>query len=215
MKSPSTFSMRGLAAAFGRLAAALALSGVYVLASAQPSPGTINVSANVYGLSFPQPSPATGFSNNGSTATASSFLYDPVNMDFSGTASASGTGGGDPSITLSTTGSEGSSAAYTPYNYTLSGTIDYSFEVNSAMSDQVSEILITGNVSASGDLFYPAMFDITSTAATTSDEDLLIDYFEPEIAGSTLNYGLSSPASQDFVLALYPLTDTAYTITYS
>lgn len=212
MKSPSLFGIRGHAAATGRLAAALVLAGVYSLAPAQLSPGTITVSANVYGTGS-LPAPTTGTSTTGATITVSPFLYDPVAGDISGTATASGTGGSDPNITLSTTGMYGSSPAYTPYSYNVSGTIHYSFEATSAISDQPAEILIYGNISASGSLYYPAVYDITSSATTTPDEDLLFRSLEPAESGSTSNYALFSPASQDFNIPLWVLTNTPYTIT--
>ncbi|MGA2018344.1 MAG: hypothetical protein ABSH26_15460 [Opitutaceae bacterium] len=212
MKSPSLFGTRGYAAATGRLAVALVLAGVYSLASAQLSPGTITVSANVYGTGS-IPTPTTGTSTTGATITVSPVLYDPVAMDISGTATASGTGGSDPNLTLSTTGMYASGSAYTPYNYNVSGTIQYSFEATSAVSGQPAAVLIYGNISASGSLYYPASYDITSSASTIANEDLLFTSLEPSESGSTLNYHLFSPASEDFNIPLTVLTNTPYTIT--
>ncbi len=215
MKSPTAFGIRGHAAAAGRLAAALVLAGIYTLASAQISPllpGTITVSANVYGIG-PAPALTVGYSNTGATVTVSPFLYDPVAMDNSGTATASGTGGTDPNITLSTTGMYASSFAYTPYNYNAIGLIQYSFEATSSISDQPAEVLIYGNISASGSLDYPASYDITSDASPILNENLLFNSLEPTLSGNTFNYTLSSPASEDFNIPLDVLTNTAYTIT--
>jgi hypothetical protein len=215
MKSPTAFAIRGHAAASGRLAAALVLAGIYTLASAQISPllpGTITVSANVYGIG-PAPAPAVGYSNTGATVTVSHSLYDPVALDNSGTATASGTGGTDPNITLGTTGMYGSSFAYTPYNYSVSGTIQYAFEATSSIDDQPAEVLIYGSISASGSLDYPANYDITSDASTIPDENLLFNALNPAEVGDTFNYSLSSPATQDFNIPLDVLTNTPYTIT--
>jgi hypothetical protein len=216
MKSLSAFSIRGHAAATGRLAAVLILAGVYSLASGSLAPllpGTITVSANVYGGIGPAPAAAVGISNTGATVTVSPFLYDPVAMDDSGTATASGTGGTDPNITLSTTGMYASSFAYTPYNYYASGTIQYAFEATSSISDQPAEVLIYGTISASGSLYYPASYDITSDASPIANEDLLFNALEPAEAGNTFNYSLFSPATQDFNIPLDVLTNTPYTIT--
>ncbi len=220
MKSISTIGIRGKVAAIGQLTAALLLTGYFSSAFAQLAGGTINVSSTVYGLGLVPP-PTTGSSTNGSLVSVSSFLYDPVNLDFSGTASANATGGNDPSIHLATTGMFGSGPDFTPYNYNVSATIQYSFEVDGPVSNQPAILDINGNVNASGSLFYPAMFDITSTAAyspivaDSPDEDLLINYFNPELTGSTLNYGVFSPASQNFAFDLFLLTNNVYTITYA
>jgi hypothetical protein len=175
-------------------------------------PGTITVSANVYPIG-PVPPPTVGYSNNGATVTVSPFLYDPVAMDNSGTATASGTGGPDPNITLGTTGMYASSFAYTPYNYSVSGMIQYAFEATSSMSDQAAQVLIYGDISASGSLDYPANYDITSDASAIPDADLLFNSLNPAESGDTFNYSLSSPATQDFNIPLDVLTNTPYTIT--
>jgi hypothetical protein len=215
MKSPTAFAIRGHAAATGRLAAALALAGTCTLASAQLIspllPGTITVSANVYGIGA-APAATVRYSNTGATVTASHSLYDPVAMDNSGSATATGTGGPDPNMTLSTTGMYGSSFAYTPYNYSVSGTFDYSFAVISSISDQPAEVLINGSISASGSLDYPANFDITSDASPIPDENLLFNALNPALEGNTFNYSLSNPETQDFIIPLDVLTNTPYTI---
>jgi hypothetical protein len=214
MKSPSAFGIRGQAAATGRLAAVLVLAVVSSRASntmAPLLPGTITVSANVYPIG-PAPAATVGISNTGATVTVSPFLYDPVAMDNSGTATASGTGGSDPNITLGTTGMYASSFAYTPYNYSVSGLIQYAFEVTSSISDQPAEVLIYGTISASGSLDYPANYDITSDASAIPNENLLFNSLDPADSGNTFNYSLSSPATQAFNISLDVLTNTPYTI---
>jgi hypothetical protein len=215
MKSPTAFAIRGHAAATGRLAAALVFAGTYTLASAQLNlpllPGTITVSANVYSIGA-APAATVGYSNTGATVTVSHSLYDPIALDNSGTATASGTGGTDPNMTLSTTGMYGSSISYTPFNYSVSGTFDYSFAVISTTSDQPAEVLINGSISASGSLDYPANYDITSDASPIPDENLLFNALNPADVGDSFNYSLSNPATQDFVIPLDVLTNTPYTI---